>query len=109
MLVNPGRLPRAKYHVAVKAPAGGYVTAINAEAVGMASMLLGAGRKKKDDPVDYSAGVTLVKKIGDRVQKGETICILHTNLAEHQEAGFILQNAYSFSDLSRPRLLTCMK
>lgn len=99
VLVNPGRLPRAKYHVAVKAPAGGYVTAINAEAVGMASMLLGAGRKKKDDPVDYSAGVTLVKKIGDRVQKGETICILHTNLAEHQEAGFILQNAYSFSDL----------
>ena len=104
VLVNPGRLPQAKYHVEVKAPAGGYVTAIDAEAVGMASMLLGAGRKKKDDPIDYSAGVTVLKKIGDRVKEGETICVMHTNLAEHQEAGILLQRAYTFSDREPPPL-----
>ncbi|OPX83771.1 MAG: Pyrimidine-nucleoside phosphorylase [Pelotomaculum sp. PtaB.Bin104] len=93
---HPDRLPQAKYHVAVQAAQAGYVTAIDAEAIGLAAMLLGAGRKKKDDLIDFAAGLTIVKKVGDRVDAGDTICLLHTNLAEHREAKNIAASAYSF-------------
>ena len=95
---KPDRLPQAKNHVKVKALKSGYIEAINAEAIGIAAMLLGAGRNKKDDRIDYSAGLTMVKKIGDRVNPGDTICILHSNLAELKEAEAMVQNAYFFSD-----------
>lgn len=95
---NPGSLPRAGKHLEVKALQSGYVSAINAEAIGVAAMLLGAGRKKKDDPIDYSAGLTMVKKIGDKVTRGDTICILHTNLEQYKEAEAMVIHAYSFGD-----------
>ncbi|KJS18505.1 MAG: thymidine phosphorylase [Peptococcaceae bacterium BRH_c4b] len=95
---NPGKLPQAKYHVEVKASQEGYVTAINAEAIGVSAMLLGAGRKKKDDLIDYSAGLTMVKKVGDKVNAGDTICLLHTNLEEYNEAENMVRSAYSFCD-----------
>ncbi len=95
---NPGKLPQAKYHVEVKASQEGYVTAINAEAIGVSAMLLGAGRKKKDDLIDYSAGLTMVKKVGDKVNAGDTICLLHTNLDEYHEAENMVRSAYSFCD-----------
>jgi len=95
---NPASLPKAKKHIEVKALKSGYVAAINAEAIGVAAMLLGAGRKKKDDRIDYSAGLTMVKKIGEYVRAGDTICILHSNLDEHEEAEAMVMNAYSFSD-----------
>ena len=95
---SPGKLPQAKYHVEVKASQEGYVTAVNAEAIGVSAMLLGAGRKKKDDLIDYSAGLTMVKKTGDKVNIGDTICLLHTNLEEHEEAEIMVRNAFCFSD-----------
>jgi pyrimidine-nucleoside phosphorylase/thymidine phosphorylase len=95
---KPDRLPQAKNHVEVKSLKSGYVEAINAEAIGIAAMLLGAGRNKKDDPIDYSAGLTMVKKIGDKVNTGDTICMLHSNLDEHEEAEAMVLNAFSFSD-----------
>lgn len=104
VLSNPDRLPRAKYHVPVKAPAEGYVTAINAEALGTAAMLLGAGRRTKDAPVDHSAGLTIIKKIGDWVEKGEPLCLLHTNLQERREAEIVIQKAYTYSKQKPPPL-----
>jgi pyrimidine-nucleoside phosphorylase len=98
---DPDSLPRARNHIEVRALNSGYVAAINAEAIGIAAMLLGAGRKKKDDPIDYSAGLTMVKKIGDKVNSGDTICILHSNIDGYKEAEDMVINAYSFSD-SRP-------
>lgn len=95
---NPDRLPQAKKHIEVKALKSGYVAAVNAEAIGVAAMLLGAGRKKKDDPIDYAAGLTMVKKTGEHVNAGNTICILHSNLDDHEEAEAMVMNAYSFSD-----------
>lgn len=95
---NPDSLPRAKNHIEVKSLQSGFVTAINTEAIGTAAMLLGAGRRKKDDPIDHSAGLTMIKKIGDRVNVGDTICILHTNLDRYQEAELMVNNAYSYSD-----------
>lgn len=95
---NPDKLPQAKYIVEVKASQEGYVTSINAEAIGVSVMLLGAGRKQKGDLIDYSAGLTLVKKIGDKVKTGDTICLLHTNLEDNKESENLAKNAYTICD-----------
>ncbi len=77
---DPSRLPRAKYVARIKAPRTGYVTAIRAEDVGVASMMLGGGREKKEDSVDPGVGLTLEKKIGDDVEAGENLCTVYYNL-----------------------------
>ena len=55
---------------------------MNAEMIGSASVILGAGRVKKDDPIDHSAGIILHRKTGDRVLKGEKITTLYTDSKE---------------------------
>lgn len=95
---NPDKLPQAKRHIEVKALKSGYVTTINAEAIGISAMLLGAGRKTKDDPINYAAGLTMLKKIGDKVNSGDIICILHTELEEYEEAEGMVRSAYSFNN-----------
>ncbi|WP_088187253.1 pyrimidine-nucleoside phosphorylase [Desulfosporosinus sp. FKA] len=96
---EPMLLPQSGCHIEVKAPGKGYVSAIDAEKIGVTAMLLGAGRKKKEDVIDFSAGVTMVKKVGDKVSLGDTICILHTNLKDYQEAVEMVKQAYSFSNI----------
>ncbi|TYO95594.1 pyrimidine-nucleoside phosphorylase [Desulfallas thermosapovorans] len=77
---NPGELlPRARYQAQLKSPAAGYVQSIVAEQVGTAAMLLGAGRKTKNEPIDHAAGITLQKKVGDKVEYGEVLAYLHSN------------------------------
>ena len=63
--------PAARWEVT--ADADGYITANDAEKIGTASVLLGAGREKKGDPIDYAAGIILHKKRGDYVRKGESL------------------------------------
>jgi pyrimidine-nucleoside phosphorylase/thymidine phosphorylase len=77
---EPGRLPRAKHVARVAASRAGYVTAIRTEKVGIASMMLGGGREKKEDSVDPGVGLVLEKKIGDAVERGATLCNVHYNL-----------------------------
>jgi len=96
-ILNPQLLPQAANHFEVKAEQNGYVAAINTEAVGSAAMLLGAGRRKKDDAIDHGAGLTMLKKVGDYVKSGEPICILHTNLTAYKEAEEMVKQAYAFS------------
>ncbi|GGK15251.1 pyrimidine-nucleoside phosphorylase [Caldalkalibacillus thermarum] len=76
---DPEKLPQASFHVELKAEEDGYVTQIDAEAVGVAAMLLGAGRATKEDTIDHAVGITLRKKVGDPVQKGEVLAVLHSN------------------------------
>lgn len=95
---EPAQLPQAKHHIEVLANHAGYISSIDAEQIGLVAMLLGAGRKKKDDPIDYAAGVTLLKKVGDYVDLDEPLCILHTNL-EYVEADVL--KAYGFQE-SKP-------
>jgi pyrimidine-nucleoside phosphorylase len=52
---------------------------MNAEQIGIASVVLGAGRETKDSVIDHSAGIVLTKKLGDKVEIGDTLCYLHTN------------------------------
>ena len=63
----------------IKAPKKGIIKKIDALAVGKLSLALGAGRKEKNDTIDYNAGVVLVKMIGDAVKEGEVLAFLYTN------------------------------
>ncbi len=76
---NTDTLPKAEIVYDVLATESGYITKMQAETIGSASVILGAGREKKDDIIDYSAGIVLLKKTGDKVEKGEKIAELHTN------------------------------
>jgi len=64
----------------------GYVQAIDARAIGMASQRTGAGREKKDDNIDFAAGIYLHKKVGDRVARGEVIATVYGNNKKKVEA-----------------------
>jgi pyrimidine-nucleoside phosphorylase len=74
-----GLLPGARVKHPATAGAAGYIQSMDTGLWGTASVVLGAGRTKKDDPVDYGAGIVLLKKTGDYVQAGETVAVLHTN------------------------------
>jgi pyrimidine-nucleoside phosphorylase/thymidine phosphorylase len=67
--------------VEVGSPAEGLVEAIDAEAVGLAAMALGAGRSRLEDRVDPAAGIEVRKKVGDPVEVGEPIATLHVGAA----------------------------
>ncbi|NIK77522.1 pyrimidine-nucleoside phosphorylase [Paenibacillus castaneae] len=74
---DPSMLPHASCIMEVKAEASGYIHAIEAEQLGLAAMHLGAGRVTMDAAIDYAAGLTLRKKIGDAVKAGECLALLH--------------------------------
>lgn len=61
----------------VRARNSGYITAIDTEKYGVASLLLGAGRNKKEDNIDAGAGIEVVKNLGDEVQAGDVVAVLH--------------------------------
>ena len=75
---NPGLFPSADYTYDVKAPCDGYISKTDAESMGIASVMLGAGRETKDDTIDMSAGIILKKKNGDLVHNGDTIATLYS-------------------------------
>lgn len=83
---HPETLPTALIEVPVIAREEGYVHEIKAQEIGTAAMLLGAGRETKDDLIDYAAGIHLEKKVGDRVENGDVLCILLTNREDYQDA-----------------------
>ena len=68
-----------KFTYDVTAPQDGYITHMNTEQCGIASVMLGAGRTVKDGPIDYSAGIVMHKKTGDAVRMGERIATLYAS------------------------------
>ncbi len=76
---NPELLPQAKYHIELPAKSSGVVTEIVANEMGIASMMLGAGRQTKDDDIDLSVGLMLHKKVGDKVSEGESLMTIYSN------------------------------
>lgn len=95
---NPDLLPKAKNTFFVTSEVDGYVNKIDAELVGISAMLLGAGRKTKEDSINYGAGISLKKKIGDYVRKGEVLCELHTDYDNVEEAYKKIKDAYIIND-----------
>lgn len=76
---QPEKLPQAPYQIEVPAKEAGVVAEIVADEIGVAAMILGAGRATKEDDIDLSVGIMLNKKVGDRVEKGDSLVTLHTN------------------------------
>jgi len=76
---NLDLLPRAEHRVALASEQSGVVQEINALGAGMAAKVLGAGRQTKEQDIDLSIGIVLEKKVGDAVQTGETLAILHAD------------------------------
>lgn len=85
-ILHPEKLPTAKINVPVISVTDGYVHEIKAEEIGTAAMLLGAGRETKEDIIDYAAGISLEKKVGERVSLGDVLCTLLTNREDYQDA-----------------------
>ena len=94
-----GLMAQARLVEDLLSPQSGYVEAINAMQVGLATVALGAGREEKGEAVDHAVGVVLKKKVGDRTKKGEPLLTIHANdeqrLHRAQEA---LLDAYQWSD-----------
>lgn len=82
----------------VKAVKDGYITNMNTENIGNASTILGAGRIKKEDLIDFSAGICLEKKTGDYVKAGDVISIIHTNNEKNiSDAEKLILESYTIS------------
>lgn len=79
---DTSRLPAAEYKYEVICKQDGYITKMDAEKIGSASVLLGAGRAFKEEEIDYGAGIVLNRKTGDKVSKGDVLCTLYTNRRE---------------------------
>lgn len=76
---DPTLLPQAKFQVEIPATESGYVEKIIANEIGVAAMILGAGRATKDSEIDLSVGIVINKKVGDYVEKGEPLATIHSN------------------------------
>ncbi|AUO07153.1 thymidine phosphorylase [Paenibacillus jamilae] len=76
---HPERLPQAQYLIEVPAKQDGVVAEIVADEIGTAAMLLGAGRATKESEIDLAVGLMLNKKVGDAVQKGDSLVTIHAN------------------------------
>ncbi|MCG7331507.1 pyrimidine-nucleoside phosphorylase [Salinicoccus roseus] len=79
------KLPQAKFQFEVKAEESGFVEEIAAEELGIASAMLGAGRQTKEDEIDLAVGLVLKKKVGDRVEQGDTLGVIHSNSEDIKE------------------------
>ncbi|MEO1780749.1 pyrimidine-nucleoside phosphorylase [Enterococcus diestrammenae] len=87
---HPERLLTAKYEFDLPALQEGVVTKIVANEVGVAAMLLGAGRKTKEDSIDYAVGLKLHKKVGDPVAEGESLLTIYANSEDVAEVKELL-------------------
>src|SRR5690606_34365322 len=74
---DPDRLPRAAVVAQVEAPADGWVNAIDSLVLGLVTMELGAGRRRREDRIDPSVGLVLRVKVGSRVHEGDPLCEIH--------------------------------
>lgn len=91
-------LPGAENIINLHSREEGYVRNIDAEKLGIASMLLGGGRAKKEDSIDYGVGVVVHKKVGDFVAKNEIIATIHANdLKNIENVKTTILDAYKFS------------
>ncbi|MDO4869417.1 MAG: pyrimidine-nucleoside phosphorylase [Bacillota bacterium] len=72
-------LPQAAHSMEVKAERDGFITTLDAMKIGLASQHTGAGRQRKEDQVDLSAGIVLHQKLGDSVSRGDVLCVLYGN------------------------------
>lgn len=101
-------LPSAKNMIKLYSNQEGYVESINAEKLGIAAMMLGGGRAKKEDTIDYGVGVVVHKKVGDYVKKDDVIATIHANdLTKFEEVKNTILDAYQLvkDEIKKPTLI----
>jgi len=92
---DPHRLAHARQKLDVVSSAAGYIGAVQCEQLGVAGVVLGGGREKKEDRIDPAVGLEFHKRIGDAVERGEPLCTLHYNSdARLSEARQLAETAY---------------
>lgn len=95
---NYAKFPQAKYKVEVESKEDGFVQKIDAFKIAYACKILGAGREKKTDDIDYSVGIYLNKKHAEACLKGEVLCTIYSNDEEKTKiAAKLCEEAFSFS------------
>ena len=105
---DTARLPVAPVQLAVPSETAGYLSHMDCEKVGLISMHLGGGRVTKESEIDLSVGLVLDKKVGDRVEKGESLGTIHASTEEKaREAAALLRACCTFSDtpVARPKFI----
>lgn len=90
---NPNLFAEAKNIIAVKAVQSGFINEIDALLIGQLALELGAGRRTKEDKIDYSAGIILSKEIASYVNKGDVVAYLHTNKPSTAEYSALFNKA----------------
>lgn len=98
---DPSRLPQAKFKFDVPAKQAGYVSKIEADDIGTAAMLLGAGRATKESVIDLAVGLVLHKKVGDPVAEGESLMTIHANTEQVDE---VLEKIYAHVHISAEKV-----
>lgn len=101
-------MPQAKYKIELPAKETGVVAKITADEIGIASMLLGGGRQKASDKLDYAVGIKLHKKIGDAVQAGESLMTIYANQPEAEIESIkdlIYQNVEIAETATAPKMI----
>ncbi|PID58205.1 thymidine phosphorylase [candidate division KSB3 bacterium] len=97
---NPETFKRAEYTQEIRAQSNGYISSMHSENIGTAAMLLGAGRDNMASQIDHAAGIILKKKVGDRVTRGDTLCVLEYN--DHsrlEDAVRTIQESYTIGSV----------
>ena len=84
-ITNTKSINNSKYKIEIKSNKEGFLHSISAIDIGILALQLGAGRNKKEDSIDYDAGIILKKQCGDFVENGETLCVLYTNKDKFNE------------------------
>jgi pyrimidine-nucleoside phosphorylase len=93
------RLPQAKLRVSLTASRSGYVADVDAMGVALAALRLGAGRSKTEDKIDHAVGISELAKIGERIEEGASLCVIHANNDKAlAEAKTLLAKAISVAD-----------
>jgi thymidine phosphorylase len=96
-------LPTARNRLDVLSPASGYVTRIDCEKVGLASLVLGGGRNTKEDSINPAVGVMVHKKIGDKANRGEPLCTLYyDDDGQLSESKSLIMAGYTLSAGAEP-------
>lgn len=101
-------LPKAKNSIKIKAGRTGYISLMRTRDIGIAAVMTGAGRNKKEDSVDHAAGILLHKKTGDYVKEGDIVSELLYNSSENiDEAATIMMDSCIISDerIKRPEII----
>ena len=95
---NPDLLPKAKMQIEIKAKEEGYIKELNALELGTLAMLIGAGRRVKEDTVNHAVGIVLNKKDGDYVNVNDVLAVVHTDTELTQEWIDNFYNCFLMSD-----------